>query len=121
MRDFMAISKALADETRVRILMALRGTELCVCQRIELTGLAPSTVSKHLALLSQARLVDARKKQRWIYYRLSGKDGQRNALAALKWLRSALEDSPLIAEDSKRLASILKTCPEDLCRKQAAR
>ncbi len=51
MREFMNITKALADETRVRMLMALREGELCVCQITELFGFAPSTVSKHLSVL----------------------------------------------------------------------
>lgn len=60
MLDFMAIAKALADENRVRLLLALQKQELCVCQLIELIGLAPSTVSKHMSILRQARLVEAR-------------------------------------------------------------
>jgi ArsR family transcriptional regulator len=55
MREFMNITKALADENRVRTLLALRKGELCVCQTTEL-GLAPSTVSKHLSILYQAGL-----------------------------------------------------------------
>jgi hypothetical protein len=38
--QFMEISRALADESRVRLVMALAGRELCVCQLIELLGLA---------------------------------------------------------------------------------
>lgn len=54
MRDLMSVTKALADQTRVRMLLALRQGELCVCQITELFGLAPSTISKHLSLLYQA-------------------------------------------------------------------
>ena len=72
MLDFMAIAKALADENRVRLLLALQKQELCVCQLIELIGLAPSTVSKHMSILRQARLVEARKEGRWVYYRPAG-------------------------------------------------
>ena len=74
MRDLMAVLKALADENRVRALMALRPRELCVCQIIELLGLAPSTVSKHMAILKQARLVDSRKQGRWMFYRLAKRE-----------------------------------------------
>ena len=74
MRDLMAVIKALADENRVRILMALGPKELCVCQIVELLGLAPSTVSKHMAILKQARLVDSRKEGRWMFYRLAEED-----------------------------------------------
>jgi DNA-binding transcriptional ArsR family regulator len=47
-REFMALTKALADENRIRIFLALKDQELCVCQITELMGLAPSTTSKHL-------------------------------------------------------------------------
>ena len=68
MFEFMTVIKALADGNRVRILSVLAGRELCVCQIIEMLGLAPSTVSKHLSILRQARLVDDRKEGRWMYY-----------------------------------------------------
>jgi DNA-binding transcriptional ArsR family regulator len=55
MRDILSITKALSDENRVRILIALSHGELCVCQVIELMKLAPSTVSKHMSILKQAR------------------------------------------------------------------
>jgi ArsR family transcriptional regulator, arsenate/arsenite/antimonite-responsive transcriptional repressor len=45
---------------------------LCLSQIIELLGLAPSTVSKHMAILHQAGLAETRKDGRWIYYRLAG-------------------------------------------------
>lgn len=69
MFEFMTIIKALADTNRVRILCVLREQELCVCQIIEILGLAPSTVSKHLSILRQARLLEDRKEARWMYYR----------------------------------------------------
>ena len=72
MREFMSITKALADENRVRMLLALRDGELCVCQITELFGLAPSTISKHLSILYQAGLVESRKEGRWIYYSPAG-------------------------------------------------
>ena len=53
MRDFLAVTKALADETRVRLLLALRDHELCLCQLVELVALASSTVSKHMSILRQ--------------------------------------------------------------------
>ena len=61
MREFMTITKALADDKRVRTLLALRKDELCVCQITALLGLAVSTVSKHLSILYQAGLVESRK------------------------------------------------------------
>jgi DNA-binding transcriptional ArsR family regulator len=65
------IASALSDATRVRILMALCGGELCACQIVMLIGLAQSTVSKHLSVLKQAGLVTSRKCGRWIYFKLA--------------------------------------------------
>ena len=84
MKEFIAITKALADESRVRLLLALEERELCVCQLIELLGLAPSTVSKHMSILKQAGLVDMRKEGRWAYYRVAGGDSPVSVTAALQ-------------------------------------
>ena len=104
MRSFLNITKALGDENRVRALMALRHGELCLCQLIELLGLAPSTVSKHMSLLAQAGLVTMRKDGRWHYYAW-GEEPQ-TARAALEWLRAALERDPRVKADDKRLRLI---------------
>ncbi len=118
MHDFMTITKALADENRVRILMALQGQQLCVCQIIELLGLAPSTVSKHLSILKQARLIDSHKTSRWVYYQLADNHAPVVVGDTLHWLQGALEKDRQIKEDTKRLKSILKINPEELCRHQ---
>lgn len=118
MRDFLAITGALADESRLRILLALTRRELCVCQITELLELATSTVSKHLSILKQARLVDARKDGRWIYCRLAGSDSPAAVRRAIKWVREALEDDPRSAADARRLNEILKIDPEELCKRQ---
>ena len=59
MFDFLTTCRALADENRIRILMALRGRQLCVCQVTAFLDLAPSTTSKHLSILRQARLIES--------------------------------------------------------------
>jgi ArsR family transcriptional regulator len=118
MRALMHITKALADERRVRTLLALRQGELCVCQITELFGLAPSTISKHLSILHQAGLVDSRKDGRWIYYRLPQNGPAAAARDAIRWLEKASADDPVIAEDSQRLKKILCLDPVELCKKQ---
>ena len=117
MRDLMAVLKALADENRVRALMALRPGELCVCQIIELLGLAPSTVSKHMAILKQARLVDSRKQGRWMFYRLANREAPVEARKIAALLSQLLADNPLTRGDAERLERILKIDPESLCDK----
>ena len=69
MLNYITIVRALGDENRLRILMALRVRPLCVCEITTLLGLAASTTSKHLFLLRQARLIESLKKAAG-YYRL---------------------------------------------------
>ena len=118
MRDLMAVIKALADENRVRILMSLGPKELCVCQIVELLGLAPSTVSKHIAILKQARLVDSRKEGRWMFYRIAEEDSTVEAKEMTALVARLLADDPQSRDDAKRMKQILKTDRDELCRKQ---
>jgi len=119
MREFMNITKALADENRVRALLALRKGELCVCQIIEMFGLAPSTVSKHLSILSNAGLVESRKAGRWIYYQLPDEDASAVICKAISWVEKALAKNPQVLKDRKRLKKILKQDPAGLCKRQS--
>ena len=93
MREFMAVTRALADPNRVRIVLALRRRELCVCQITELFGLAPSTVSKHLSILHHAGLIQSRKTERWVYYRLPDKTAPAAVREALDWVKKSLGKS----------------------------
>jgi ArsR family transcriptional regulator len=116
MFDFITITKALAEENRLRILLALEDRELCVCQIIELLQLAPSTVSKHMSVLRQARLVEGRKDGRWTYYRLAGDDAHPEAQDAIAWVYKYLSKDPKIQQDGIRMEEILKIDREELCK-----
>jgi DNA-binding transcriptional ArsR family regulator len=117
MLSFMNITKALSDENRVRILMALHAhDELCVCRINELLELAPSTVSKHLFLLKNARLVKARKDGRWMHYRLNrGLDASEIVTQALDWIVQSVSDEPEIEADREKLARIVSVSLESAC------
>jgi DNA-binding transcriptional ArsR family regulator len=118
MREFMNITKALADDKRVRALLVLRNGELCVCQITELFGLAPSTISKHLSILYQAGLVESRKEGRWIYYQLPGKSAPVMVREALGWIEKTLAKTNQVLEDHNKLKKILKMDPAELCKRQ---
>ena len=118
MRELLAVIKALGDESRLRIVAALHGRELCLCQLVELLGLATSTVSRHASILQQARLINSRKEGRWTYFRLDEDAPSEAAEATALVVRSLRSDSQ-IRQDEKRLKRILKIDPEELCRKQS--
>jgi DNA-binding transcriptional ArsR family regulator len=114
MIEILNITKALADENRVRALKMLTDGELCVCQIIEMLRLAPSTVSKHMSILRQAGLVSTRKEGRWIYYRLAEHEAQ-SACEILNWLRKHLKNDKRILDDVKKLRQLQKMSKDELC------
>lgn len=96
--------KALADETRLRILVLLLEGELCVCELIAALALPQSTISRHLAYLKKTGWLLDRRQGVWMYYRLNGDtDRLREALAGV--LAQALTDHPQIRQAWDRLAA----------------
>lgn len=118
LRDFSGLARALGDQSRVRALIALKDHELCVCQLVELLGLASSTVSRHLAILSQAYLVDSRKEGRWVYYRRAGVEAPAAVQSALDWVDRSVTDSSEAITDREKLESILSCPVDELCRRE---
>ena len=114
----MAITRALSDPNRVRILLALKRGELCVCQITELFGFAPSTVSKHLSILYHAGLIQSRKSERWVYYRLADKAAPVAVREALDWVHKSLAKAAEADDDAKKLKIILQTDLAVICRRQ---
>ncbi len=115
MRRILNITKALADESRLRALLALRCGELCLCQLIELLALAPSTISKHMAILEQANLVKVRKDGRWHYYRRPHPTEAEPAISlTLQWLEQIAANTPEARRDQKQLKTICKKDKEEV-------
>ncbi len=106
MREFLNIAKALSDPARVRVVVALRGGELCLCHFIALLELSPSTVSKHLDILYQAGLVERHKEGRWCYFRLAGREAPQEVRAALRWVETALGEASEMQADLTRVARL---------------
>jgi DNA-binding transcriptional ArsR family regulator len=118
MKALMNITKALADENRIRVLAALQEGELCACQITELFGLAPSTMSKHLSVLYQAGLVESRKEGRWTYFRLANGQAPGMVKQALRWVSQSVAGQPRVRQDAQLLKKILKLDPSELCKRQ---
>ena len=66
--------KALADETRLRILKLLEHGELCVCDITAALEMTQPNVSFHLGILREAGIITDRKEGRWSYYDLDLSD-----------------------------------------------
>ena len=65
------VFKALADQTRLRILGLLAAGEVCVCEIHESLRIPQPTASRHLAYLKRAGLVTDRRDGLWVHYRLA--------------------------------------------------
>ena len=66
-----ALFKGFADPTRIRVLSLLAAGELCVCDLIDILELPQPTVSRHLAYLRRAGLVEVTRARRFAHYRLA--------------------------------------------------
>ncbi len=109
MREILAITKALSDETRLRALMAVKDGELCLCQIIRVLGLSPATVSKHMDILERAGLVERRRDGRWRFYRLAAGAADPPAARALAWLLETLRRDSQVIDDAARVRKVRRT------------
>jgi DNA-binding transcriptional ArsR family regulator len=65
--------KALADKTRLKILMLLDIREMCVCEIMVALDLTQPTASHHLGILERVGLVKDRREGKWVFYSLKNK------------------------------------------------
>lgn len=71
LREYADIMKALADETRLRILSMLTNGKTCACKILEEFHFTQPTLSYHIKQLVDSGLVDAEKEGKWVYYSIN--------------------------------------------------
>ncbi|HPE62348.1 MAG TPA: metalloregulator ArsR/SmtB family transcription factor [Thiolinea sp.] len=105
------LTKALSDQTRLRILLLLAGgAELCVCELTQALALAQPKISRHLAILRESGLLLDRKAGLWVYYRLHPElPGW--TLAVLEQLLAGSTVQEPFHADRLRLAAALRESP----------
>ncbi len=62
--------KALGDRTRLRLLNLMGEQEICVCYLVEILEQGQPKISRHLAYLRRAGVVEARRDGKWMHYRI---------------------------------------------------
>ena len=108
MKQLSNVFKALADETRLRILaLLLAEQELCVCDIIAALKLPQSTVSRHLAYLRKSGLVNDRRCGLWMYYSIVDGEGLFQS-ELIQFLKRSLAAFPASAADRTCLDGIGK-------------
>jgi ArsR family transcriptional regulator, arsenate/arsenite/antimonite-responsive transcriptional repressor len=113
-KELVLSAKALADPSRVRILMSLRKEELCVCELCDALRLTQSTLSTHLRVIRDAGLVSARKEGKWMYYALAPEAKQFVQLLFRTFAASLSADTTL-RRDERELQRRLKLRDHGSC------
>lgn len=69
--EYVPILKAMADETRLKIIDMLSCGELCACDILEEFSISQSTLSYHMKILSESGLVHANRDGAWMRYTIN--------------------------------------------------
>ena len=97
-------AKALADQTRLRLLTLLVDTtELCVCEFTQSLELSQPKISRHLAILRDAEVLQDRRAGLWVYYRLH-EDLPVWCKTVLQALREGGQNEVIFQADRERLS-----------------
>jgi ArsR family transcriptional regulator len=94
--------QALGDATRLRLLNLMGGQELCVCYFVEILNQPQPKISRHLAYLRRAGVVEARREGKWMHYRITPPSDNGAAKLLRKTLKWLAEDR-LMQSDCARL------------------
>jgi len=99
--------KALGDETRVRIVALLSHGELCVCHIQSALRLPQPSISRHLASLRAAGVVEDRREGSWVHYRLK-EQADEACQAQVRALVATFADNAAVLRDSQRLREVMR-------------
>ena len=111
-RPVSRLFKALADDTRLRIIALLSHGELCVCHLQEALELPQPNVSRQLGILRAAGLVQHRRQGSWVYYRLLRQENS-DCERQVRGLVQAFAKDALLRRDVRRL---VEGCGPEACK-----
>ncbi|MGD0908405.1 MAG: metalloregulator ArsR/SmtB family transcription factor [Candidatus Acidiferrales bacterium] len=104
MNNLEPLFRALADETRLRLLNLIADREICVCYFVEILGMSQPKISRHLAYLRNAGIVSARRDGKWMHYKLIP-PADDAAASILQETLKHLRKKPEMKRDISRLAT----------------
>ena len=106
--DMVQLFAALADPTRLRLLNLMNGREVCVCYFVEILKQGQPKISRHLAYLRRAGIVQARREGKWMHYRIEPPADPRAASILDATLKSFATDGNMQTD----LARLGRACCE---------
>ena len=111
MRDLVKASKALSDETRLRILNLLLERECCVCEVMQALQISQTRASRNLSTLYDAGFLKLRKDGLWSLYSIDEKGMDAYLIGLVESVRKALVGNKLAAMDRERLKKAERVGP----------
>lgn len=96
---------ALADKTRLRLLNLMRRDEICVCFFTEILGESQPKISRHLAYLRNAGIVEARREGKWMHYSITAPKDE-NAGKVLEEVLAWLAEQTAMRKDLEKFQQI---------------
>lgn len=111
MQELIKASKALSDETRLRILSVLLERECCVCEVMQALEISQSRASRNLGILEDAGFLTARREGTWVLYSLSEHSENRFATALTPLFKEFFSDNEVLARDRERLQHSVRVGP----------
>ena len=100
--DIERFFQALGDNTRLRLLNLMDDQEICVCYFVEILGGPQPKISRHLAYLRSAGIVEARREGKWMHYRIV-MPPHSGASQVLRQTLAWLKDAKTMQADKARL------------------
>lgn len=97
--------KALADKTRLRLISLMGEEEICVCFFQEVINTTQTKISRHLAYLRKAGLVEARREGKWMHYRVVEPQDE-HAAKVFREIREWLKQDAQMQRDSAKLVQV---------------
>lgn len=98
--------RALADRTRLRLLNLMGRDEVCVCYFVEVLKTHQPKISRHLAYLRKAGIVDVRREGKWMHYRIV-EPGDGRAAQMLRNIQDWLASDREMQRDRSRLVQMV--------------
>ncbi|MDD3627775.1 MAG: metalloregulator ArsR/SmtB family transcription factor [bacterium] len=110
MKKYVKILSALADDTRLSIILILASGERCVCEIEDILKIEQSRVSHALTILKNADIIDFKKEGKWRIYFIS------TSFKKLKIFPAITKDIQLNKTIKKRLEVLSKISRKEMCK-----
>lgn len=107
MRELVRISKAISDETRIRMLKLLLEKDICVCEMEEILPLSQSQVSRNLKALMDAGFLKRWREGKCVVYQADRDNSNRYCRAILDAVVDSFNDDPVVCQDREKLKDVV--------------